>query len=187
MVFILFLPFDLIKAGATQTETSSLKKHKHDAGERVCVLDDVMFSFWKKWKRTVKIDYGMDMRSASCVFLHQTGFLSQCWLLKVETLNPYKDWRDVRPANSLPGRLRIALPSKLLCKETQEAEQWCWKFKVRLDHQFISNFTNFENCESSNFDRPVEFKFQSRTKHWFDDLAVCMPSVQDTRCIMYHL
>ena len=41
MVFVLFLPFDLIKAGATQTETSLLKQHA--AGERVDLLDDYDF------------------------------------------------------------------------------------------------------------------------------------------------
>ena len=38
---LLFLPFDLIKAGATQTETSLPKKHT--AGERVDLLDDYDF------------------------------------------------------------------------------------------------------------------------------------------------
>ena len=37
MVFVLFLPFDLIKAGATQPETSSFKQY--DAGECVDLLD----------------------------------------------------------------------------------------------------------------------------------------------------
>ena len=37
--FVLFLPFDLIKAGATQTETSLLKQYV--AGERVDLLDEV--------------------------------------------------------------------------------------------------------------------------------------------------
>ena len=36
--FVLFLPFDLIKAGSTQTETSLLKQYV--AGERVDLLDD---------------------------------------------------------------------------------------------------------------------------------------------------
>ena len=44
MVFVLFLPFDLIKAGATQTETSSLLK-EYDAGERVDLLDNFSFCF----------------------------------------------------------------------------------------------------------------------------------------------
>ena len=39
MVFVLFLPFDLIKAGATQTKTSLLKQNA--AGERVDLLDDL--------------------------------------------------------------------------------------------------------------------------------------------------
>ena len=38
LVFVLSLPFDLIKAGATQTETSLLKQY--DPGERVRLLDD---------------------------------------------------------------------------------------------------------------------------------------------------
>ena len=38
LVFVLFLPFDLIKAGATQIETFSLKH----AGDRVYLLDDLM-------------------------------------------------------------------------------------------------------------------------------------------------
>ena len=41
LVFVLFLPFDLIKAGASQTETSLLKQHA--AGERVDLLDDYDF------------------------------------------------------------------------------------------------------------------------------------------------
>ena len=38
LVFVLFLPFDLIKAGATQTETPLLKQYV--AGERVDLLDE---------------------------------------------------------------------------------------------------------------------------------------------------
>ena len=38
LVYVLFLPFDLIKAGATQTETSLLKQYV--AGERVDLLDE---------------------------------------------------------------------------------------------------------------------------------------------------
>ena len=41
LVFVLFLPLDLIKAGATQTETSLLKQYA--AGERVDLLDDYDF------------------------------------------------------------------------------------------------------------------------------------------------
>ena len=41
LVFVLFLPFDLIKAGATQTETSLLKQYV--AGERVDLLGDYDF------------------------------------------------------------------------------------------------------------------------------------------------
>ena len=41
LVFVLFLLFDLIKAGATQTETSLLKQHA--AGERVDLLDGYDF------------------------------------------------------------------------------------------------------------------------------------------------
>ena len=41
MVSVLFLPFDLIKAGATQTETSLLRQYV--AGERVDLLDDYDF------------------------------------------------------------------------------------------------------------------------------------------------
>ena len=38
LVFVLFLPFDLIKAGATQTKTSLLKQYV--AGDRVDLLDE---------------------------------------------------------------------------------------------------------------------------------------------------
>ena len=38
MVYLPFLPFDLIKAGETQTETSLFKQY--DAGERVDLLDE---------------------------------------------------------------------------------------------------------------------------------------------------
>ena len=41
LVFVLFLPFDLIKAGATQTETSLLKQYV--ASECVDLLDDYDF------------------------------------------------------------------------------------------------------------------------------------------------
>ena len=41
LVFVLFLPFDLIKAGATQTEMSLLKQYA--AGECVDLLDDYDF------------------------------------------------------------------------------------------------------------------------------------------------
>ena len=42
LVFVLFLPFDLIKAGAAQTKTSLLKQYA--AGERVDLLDDYDFT-----------------------------------------------------------------------------------------------------------------------------------------------
>ena len=42
IVFVLFLPFDLIKAGATQTETSLLKQYVAD--ERVDLPDMIMIS-----------------------------------------------------------------------------------------------------------------------------------------------
>ena len=40
LVFVFFLPFDLIKAGATQTETLLLIIKQHAAGVRVDLLDN---------------------------------------------------------------------------------------------------------------------------------------------------